>query len=156
MQSAPTAKVRLYFEDNEANRSIMTLPVRFSISDAAALEFINFAISRIQPLSDAVIVGASLLKVWDDETQAEPASTSDVNKKLMLFYSNGDIFESLSIPSPHDYLFETTGKMANIRADATLAELQPVTTDAPTFFDFLVTPEGDPFPVVFVVGGKAL
>lgn len=116
---------------------------------AAAIAFVE----KIAPLVDGAIDGFTLAYDYFNPDDTLPDAT-DIQAYLMLFYTNElqNVEERIDIPSPLPSLFETEGDYAGIRLNAT----EEIVTLLNDLVIFTCTPEGDPWPPFFDVGGLAL
>jgi len=75
---------------------------------------------------------------------------------MALYYSNGEEYEAIYIPSGNPLFLETTGAYAGIRLDSTNAFVADVLSDLSLALGAAITPEDEPFPTTFIVGGIAI
>jgi hypothetical protein len=157
VQQTTTFRVSFAFRDREGEVSNTSL----SLSASRPLSEIG---PWIQQVADAMaaLVDSRLDRVTmtvrflPEGPLPEPGPESDTQVWLLLYYTNGDVVEAIQLPSPKSSLFETTGEYAGIRVDATVPEMADWAPVLATTIDGMVTPEGDPFPNVFLAGGRAV
>jgi hypothetical protein len=154
--AAPRQQVRFTLQDRERNTSTVTFWVSRSLSISALEGFIDTMASHIKQLSDARIIQVKCIIEYDIDNGQEAEPTSDVTRKAVFYYSNGDIYEALYLPSPRSSIFESTGRFEGIRIDPTNESVQDYILALPAIPFGLTTIEGETFPSTFVVGGLVL
>lgn len=153
---APTVAIESYWRDKEQRDAQLTLHVPFSHDLPAVQATALAALSVVQGISNAVLVGYRLIWKATLDDLPEPPLESDVTSFLGLFYRSDDetTTEAIWIPSPRAVAFEHDGPFAGIRADASFIALSPLRDLS--LLGPLLSPEGTPYPVAFLVGGLRL
>lgn len=156
LTALPTVKVEWLLIDRDKRRAQMIMHLPFVLTVAQLATFISTMHPLITALVDCTIYRVNY-RYQLNETDTTPAVIGSNSRYLLaLFYSNPDRFEALYIPSPiQDYL-ETTGLYAGTRLDTSLSAVQDALADLTSGLALVVTPEGDPHPTTFVVGGLAV
>jgi len=154
--AAPMQKVQMRYLDWNGNEARSTMYVPLSLSEGTLISALNTLLGFLNGITNGVIPDCSVSYTLDFVPPSEASIDSDVGRMLVLFYRNETEIEALYIPSPPNSLFETEGKYAGIRVDPTGPAILPYIEDAPDLFSILSTPEGTPFPTVYVVGGLVL
>lgn len=146
--------VSLRFEDRDGNHSSTMLWFPFGLPTASIKAAMDIIIPKINAISDAYIASWQIRWSLEDDSPSSAGSDSELNRKMVLYYSKDGIFDRLIVPSARLDLMETTGTYAGVRLDAGRPEvaaiLDPGMAD---LVEQLLTPEGDAFPTDFVVGG---
>ena len=148
-------QVRYTFGDRGGNTATLTVWVSASLSLSELTAFVNNFASLVTPLTNGVILAVDCYTRHKFEDTPVASVDADVNARIVLYYSNGETYEAIWIPAPKLTLFESTGVYAGIRANRLAPELQPWIVDAAANLSILSTPEGDPFPSLYTVGGFA-
>lgn len=139
MANAPVVVIGISFCDRGANVAKMTFYVPWTVAIADVFMLADILMASLTPISDAVISKLEILFRWRADSPPAPASSSNVERKVLLLLTNDDLdINGIIIPSPAD-IFEITGDYAGIRVDlassaiaafqAALAELDYRTDD---------------------------
>lgn len=149
-------RVSITFLDRGGRKSVLSFLFPASVSPQSAIAWAIDTAPIVQGLSDAVPLSAKYeyRHMLDDIGAA--SFTSDARRKAFLYYRNGDEIEQISIPSPRSEIFESEGPYAGVRVDASaeaVLSFNAVIRDSPSGFQ---TPEGEPLPDEYDVGGLGL
>ena len=150
------AFVSVLFLDREGNRRATSLWFPFSLPIADLQTAMSMFTTRAGAISDAYIAKWDVTYTFEDDGSNTASPDSDVYRKLALYYRNGLLFDRIWVPSARSEIFELIGPYAGIRVDSARSDVVAVLEGAQTVVEYIVTPEGDPFPTEFVVGGLAL
>lgn len=156
MSNPPTMVAEILFMDRDGGRSKVTLHFPFSISIAEAFPATVAIANAFLGISNAVVPQLNFRWNSSIDEPGEPDAESDCKAFASLFYSNGDPWEAITIPSPKPTLFEAFGPYAGIRVDVFFGGLELFLGGRGSVINDLVTLEGDPWPFPYIVGGKLL
>jgi hypothetical protein len=147
------AKLQFYFADRDGNRGALQWYIPSSLDpDTVLASAIAIALPRIQACSDSVFDHVTLEYRSLPGASSLPGATSNMRRKALLIFRNADSeLDALSIPSPVDSLFESSGIYAGMRVDAgQLADLVDM-LDSILFR----TKDDRPFGSLFIAGSLA-
>lgn len=150
------AYVSIVFRDREGNEASTRLSFPFALSDALISTYMGIWIGNVLPLTNAGISSYTITRAYEDDAFERPTEGTQTLDRLVLFYSNGLILDRIIVPSANMDLMELLGPYAGIRVDAGRADVATLITGMQDVVTFVVTPEADPFPTIFVVGGLML
>lgn len=150
------AHVLIAFEDREGNRRTTSLTFPFSLPVAQIHTYMDLWIDRVRNISNAGIRHYVITHSYEDEEPPITTGDSSVQDKLTLYYSSDAFYDRIYIPALRRELLETGGLYAGVRLDVSLPEVIAILESMESVVAYIVTPEGEPFPSVFVVGGMAL
>lgn len=153
MAARVTVKIAFSFQDREGQTGLLTAYLPFAASDAECETFANEFIDKAGVLSDANIIAYRYTWQWATDSDAIAAVGSNVRRSLCLFYRNDDRYEAIYLPSADMSLTASSDRYDGIRVDysnPTTAALIDAFTAA---MMQTVTPEGLPWPELYVVGG---
>lgn len=154
--AASHTKLLFRFVDREGNKASTTMYVAFSLTTPELTSFINLMAARMQAVSNGFLFSVDAYRKLPYVKVGEATVDADINSRALLYYSTSTVYEAFEIPSPKDELFESEGAYAGIRIDAAAEALVPLIGDAVTTLALLCTPEGEPFPTTYEVGGLML
>lgn len=113
-----TAKTRLVFRDRDGQEASTHIYLPFAYTLDQIFAFVNAAIPRYLAVSNAIIVRVEVVYEWYYRNLPEAEEGSDSTRTLLLFYRNENgTIDVLSIVSPRNTIYETTGPYAGIRID---------------------------------------
>lgn len=149
-------QMAIQFEDREGNVSPLTLTFPSFWREEQHEAANNYIVPRLAAVSDATIRRIIWKQYLVNDAFTLPPVGSNVRNFVGLFYSNSGEYacEALWIPSPRNEIFETDGLYAGIRVEALNPQVQNFL--APFLSLPIVTPEGEPFSVDYIVGGKRI
>ena len=150
------AFVSVLFEDREGNQRATSLWFPFSLPISDLQTAMNLFITRAGAISDAYIRKWDVTYTWEDWEGSTAGADSDVIRRGAIFYRNGETYEALWVPSIRLDLAELGGDFAGIRLDAARPDVAALLVQLQDVVTFICTPEGDPFPTLYVVGGISL
>lgn len=151
----PVQKAVFHFSDRERNVGTVTLYCALALSDTDRLAFINLMAEKMQALSNASLTEVrTYYRILYDGIEA--SADADMTSRVLLYYSEGDTYETIDIPSPVPGLFETEGAYQGIRVSVVSTPFLAWVDGAAELLGYIVTKEGDPFPATYQVGGKSL
>lgn len=142
------------FIDRDGRKGSTSIRLPFFTSAATALSYCISLGSVIQGMSDAVLKSIDLFYQVSDPDAVTPETGETVDTKVSLFYREGDQYEAITIPAPIGALFETEGDYSEIRVDPLSLAMVAWTSSWISVSGDLKTPEGEPFPQEYVVGGR--
>lgn len=148
--------LRFQFADKEGNTSTFHLYVPIALSIAEIISFLDAKYTTLQNMSDASLTSVKVFYFFDFDNPRPAQIGSDVSSFAVLYYSNGDTYEPIYIPSPEASIFEGEGEYQSIRVDATNPAVGAFNAAIQSCPWPLATPEGEPFPVEYMVGGRLL
>lgn len=148
--------LRFQFEDREGNRSTLHLYVPIALSVSEIISFLDARYATIQNMSSASLTSVKVFYFFDFDNPVPAQIGSDVSSYAVLYYSNGEVYEPIYVPSPEPSLFESEGEYQAIRLDATNPALVAFNAAVQSCPWPLATPEGETFPTEYVVGGRVL
>lgn len=153
MDAAKTCRIEMVFTDREDRKSktLFHLPF-FTPPNTAFTKGLSVG-AALQAASEAVLIGVKVFYSWKESNPGEAGPESNVRSLVGLFYRNESEYEALWLPSPKAIIFENTGAYQGIRVDPTVPELAPFVGPSALVVSAMATPEGTPFPTVYVVGG---
>lgn len=127
------------------------LPDGLSLADVESVA--NGFRSVLLPVTNARLERAtySVDFVFTDDVTAPPEA--DVRRRLLVFFTNGTKVRSISVPSPSQLPFDTTGPYIGIRLQRSSILLSPVLTSLETIPTIVVDVDGTAFPTDFSVAG---
>lgn len=150
------AFVSIAFEDREGNRRNTSLTFPFSLSEAQIHTYMDLWIDRIRGISNAEIRHYIITHTFEEEGESTADIDTDLYSYFALYLSNGSDYDCIWIPGAKRELLETEGQYAGVRLDAARPDVAAILLGLADITAFIVTPEGDPFPSTFVVGGLAV
>lgn len=158
LKPEPTISVTFHFQDRNLNRREMRLRFLYSeeISIANLLSWIDTRLPDIQGISDSPIVKYELSMRFYDNAAPNAAEGSNAQIHVGLFYRDIETYDVLWLPSPLSEIFVTSGALSGVLVDAAHPAMSDWTDSGSLLLAGLVTPEGNPWPVEYVVGGKAV
>lgn len=156
MEQDATLRVVYNFRDRDNRKGSTSIRLPFSVTIATALSYaISFSIP-LSNMSDAVLVSIDIFYGFEDTDAVTPLSGATVDTKVSLFYSEGDIYEAITIPAPKGEIFETEGQYQGIRVDVNSVDMVAWMDNWTDVSSNLQTPEGLPFPINWRAGGLIL
>lgn len=150
-----TCRVGLVFTDRDGRKGRCSLHLPFATPADDAINFALHMADVLSGISNAVFTSYTISYDAREDTPELADLDANLHRKLVLFYRNEEGFETISIPSPKDIAFETSGSYSGIRADPLSIALAPWNTTIPVVVSTMATPEGEAFPTEYVVGGLA-
>lgn len=154
--AAPRQQVRYRLQDREGNTSTVTFWVSPSLSFDELQAFVYSWANLINNLSDARIVEAKCIIEHKISNPPDAGMGSDVTTAAVFYYSNGDTYEAIYIPSPKEVIFEDEGGLAGMRINPLVPAVEAFINSLASLPFELTTPEGETFPPTFTVGGFVL
>lgn len=156
MQLDATIFASAQFVDRKGREAQVSghLPTTLTADDAFARW--DAIVAAMAAISSAVIPASRL--VWRYRVLPAPAFPIDADcaRRVMFFYRNGgQVSEYFEVPSPAPWLFETSGFYSGIRVDTDNPDVVAAIDLLSASLSQLLTPEGEPWPPNFVVGGLA-
>lgn len=152
----PVCQVALTFRDREGNKGSMTIYCSPFLSPDDRDAFVAMMVGYVQPLSNAQITNVTVTRKINLAPYSEGLGVPDLTSRVVLLYSEGDVYEAIAIPSPQETLFENEGQYRGIRVDPLSTPMVTWMDNWNAFSSHIVTKEGLPFPSAFTVGGKTL
>jgi hypothetical protein len=156
LELQPRMAVSVGFEDRGGHRRYTRLWFPSSLHTDALRAYMDYWIARTKPITDAHICSWEAQYTIEDFTKPVHADTSDTGRRVVLYYSNGPVWDRLIIPSPRPALFETMGAYAGIRLDTANLMVQAILLGLQEVVSYVVTSDGEPFPPQFQVAGLVL
>jgi hypothetical protein len=156
MQQVAVIQAAAYFIDRKGRvaQASWHLPITLTPEEAASRAL--YILSKALGVSNGLVMRLKLTWQWREEQPQVADPASDVQTRVALYYRNEDGPEAQFIPSPRPDLFEQTGPYAGIRVDVANPDVALVLSAFGDALASTLTPEGDPFPTVYSVGGLAL
>lgn len=146
------ARIQLVFLDRDGNEGAIHWYIAPSFDESILNQAITIAAPRIEALSDARFIRATLeYRFQIISPELAPLSSNVRRKALLIFQNADDELDALTIVSPIDNLYESDGPYAGIRVKPALIH------DLEALFDDIefVTKDGRNFGPLFVAGGLA-
>ena len=153
--AVPRCPIVFQWEDREGN--IAAQRQYFNHSSALATVEAGAALwyTAVQGVSNATLRRFTLSWQWEREGPNDAEVGSDVYRRLALFYRNNYEMGAIWLPSGRESLLETEGTYAGVRVAASVDAVADALQLMMPVIDFIRTPEGNPFPSEYVVGGIA-
>lgn len=155
LQHGATCSVSFTYVDRGGRKGKIKLFLPFATEASHALQFGYDMNDAFQPAIQASLIEIKVLYEWRESDIPVADPDSNIHRRLVLFYRNEQGFEAISIPSPKAECFQVDGPYAGIKVDAQMVALEPWVDALALVVGALATPEGEPFPTEYVVGGLA-
>lgn len=150
------AFVSVLFRDRDGNGRSTSLSFPFSLPISDLQTAMAMFTTRAGAISDAYIAKWEVTHTFEDYGSSTASINSDVLRRMVLYYRNGEEFDRIWIPSARSELFEVEGPYADVRLDVLNPDVIAALESMQSVVSFIVTPENEAFPTEFVVGGLAL
>lgn len=153
--AVPRCPIVFEWEDRDGNTSAQRL--YFNHSDARETIEAGAALwlEAVQGVSNATPRRFIMSWQWERVGPNDAEVGSDVYRRLALFYRNNYEMAAIWIPSGREELLETVGTYAGVRVAASVPAVADVLQLMAEVTDYVITPELNPYPNIYVVGGIA-
>lgn len=151
----PRCPIVFYWEDRDGNTAAQRLYFNHSSDVSVVSTAAGLWLAGVQGVSNATPRRYTLSYQWDRAGPNDAEVGSDVYRRLALFYRNDYEMAAIWLPSGREELLETEGTYAGVRVAASVPAVADALQLMASVIDFTVTPEGDSFPDIYVVGGMA-
>lgn len=156
MEQLATIRAAAYFIDRRGRVAQASWHLPIILTPAEAADRALYIASKALGVSNGLLTRVRLTWQWREEQPQVADPTSDVQTRVALYYRNEDGPEAQFVPSPRPELFEQTGPYAGVRVAASDPDVALLLSAFGDALASSLTPEGDPFPTVYVVGGLAI
>lgn len=123
------------------------------LSKAELFSAANLVRGAMLPLTNASLLRAEYPLEFPEETPRAPDPESDLRRRLICFFTNGEYERSISVPSPAVLPLDDVLPYVGIRLQRSAILLSPVLSNLETITNIIVDEQGRIFPESFVVAG---
>lgn len=153
--SSQAWKLQIDWLDRNGQTAVTSYWLPLSLTSEQALAAAFTLVSLIQDITTAACTSYKVYQTWRETDAVSPDFGSDVTRLLAVYYRNETKADVYHVPSPRSELLDTAGTLVGIRVNYDDPAIASIVDQFTAAITPTVTPDGQPWPKPYIVGGLA-